>query len=158
MRSKRRHLPQQPLVVTLTTFTEYDLRRSTFHQGLGSLWVSVHLFPSCSVLESPSFPWLASPPRTVVDWLVGLRKATFVPATTRISANTTRWLTRTESSELKKKGRERVNERVEANRCRVNCLEPNKAERRCHQLQSRNKTSITGRMRLVIKRNDYPAS
>lgn len=77
--SARRNLPQQPRVVTRTTLTEYGLRRSTLHQGLGSLWVSVHLFPSCSVLKSPSLPWFAFPPLTVVDWFAGLRKPTFVP-------------------------------------------------------------------------------
>lgn len=110
MKNKKEKLPQQPLVVTLTTFTEYDFNKSTFHQGLGSLCVSVHLFPSCSVLESPSFPWLASPPRTVVDWFVGLRKATFVPAIMHIWLNKFETMINLNNKKLKqKKKKKKIN-------------------------------------------------
>lgn len=127
----------------------------------------MHLFPSCSVLESPSFPWPASPPRTVVDWFVGLRKATFVPVITRVSPNS-RKLTKDKKKEARrrkekqKEGRERINGSGKSVSKQIgaelNCLEPNKLEERCCQSRSCNKTSVTGRMHLVIKRDDYLAS
>ena len=75
-------LPQQPRVVTRTTPMGYGFSRSTIHQGDASFMVSVHLLPSCTVVLSPSFPLAAAPPRTVVDWFAGFRRATFVPAGT----------------------------------------------------------------------------
>lgn len=73
-------LPQQPRVVTRTTPMGYGFSRSTIHQGDASFIVSVHLLPSCTAVLSPLFPLAAAPPRTVVDWFAGFRRATFVPA------------------------------------------------------------------------------
>lgn len=72
-------LPQQPLVVMTTARTGYGCSRSTDHHGDGSLSVSVHLLPSCTVVGSPSFALAELPPLAVVDWLVGLCTATLVP-------------------------------------------------------------------------------
>lgn len=75
----RKYSPQHPLVVTLITRIGYGLNKSTCHQGDDSFMVSVHLLPSCTVVFSPSLAFAATPPRTVEDWLVGLRTATFIP-------------------------------------------------------------------------------
>lgn len=72
--------PQQPRVVMDTALTGYGCNKSTDHHGDGSLRVSVHLRPSCTVVGSPSLALPEFPPLAVVDWLVGLCTATFVPA------------------------------------------------------------------------------
>jgi len=74
-----RYSPQHPLVVMDTARTGYGCNRSTDHHGDGSLSVSVHLRPSCTVVGSPSLAFPGLPPLAVVDWLVGLCTATLVP-------------------------------------------------------------------------------
>lgn len=74
-------LPQQPLVVTRTTCMGYGFNRSTFHHGDASFSVSVHCFPSWTVVFWPSLALPAPPPRTDVDWLAGFLKAMLVPET-----------------------------------------------------------------------------